>query len=79
MSDRPCSGLTRETTPLLCDRWGMDLANGLEKEQHVDRPNVTAAPKAGKPLTGAQWLVRCIFLESIAGVPGMVAGMGTEP
>ncbi|EGS21290.1 uncharacterized protein CTHT_0031430 [Thermochaetoides thermophila DSM 1495] len=30
---------------------------------------------AEKPLTEAQWLVRLIFLESIAGVPGMVAGM----
>jgi hypothetical protein len=26
-------------------------------------------------MTPEQWLARCLFLESIAGVPGMVAGM----
>jgi len=37
--------------------------------------NPTTAIKATKPLSENQWLIRCIFLESIAGVPGMVAGM----
>ena len=41
----------------------MDTANGLSKES------------AKKPLTESQWFIRIIFLESIAGVPGMVAGM----
>lgn len=27
------------------------------------------------PMTKEQWLTRCIFLETIAGVPGMVGGM----
>jgi len=56
-------------------RWGMDLCNGLSKEQHTDKAFPTTAVKAEKPLTEAQWFIRFIFLESIAGVPGMVAGM----
>lgn len=59
----------------LC-RWGMDFVTGLEPEQQqTDMKNSTTATHASKPLTEAQWLVRFIFLESIAGVPGMVAGM----
>jgi hypothetical protein len=58
----------------LC-RWGMDLATGLSSEQQVDMKHPTTATKTVKPLTEGQWLVRFIFLESIAGVPGMVAGM----
>ncbi|KAK3991010.1 AOX1 alternative oxidase mitochondrial precursor encoded by the AOX protein [Cladorrhinum sp. PSN332] len=56
-------------------RWGMDLATGIEPEQQVDKTKPTTAVAAQKPLTEAQWLVRFIFLESIAGVPGSVAGM----
>ena len=26
------------------------------------------------PMTERKWLIRCLFLESVAGVPGMVAG-----
>ncbi|KAK0717895.1 alternative oxidase-domain-containing protein [Lasiosphaeria miniovina] len=58
----------------LC-RWGTDIATGIRPEQQVDKKNPTTALAAHKPLTEAQWLVRFIFLESIAGVPGMVAGM----
>lgn len=58
----------------LC-RWGTDLATGIREKQQVDRKNPTTAVSAEQPLTEAQWLVRFIFLESIAGVPGMVAGM----
>ncbi|KAK0666470.1 AOX1 alternative oxidase mitochondrial precursor encoded by the AOX protein [Cercophora samala] len=58
----------------LC-RWGTDIATGIKPEQQVDKSNPTTAVAAQKPLTEAQWLVRFIFLESIAGVPGMVAGM----
>jgi len=57
----------------LC-RWGTDLATGVRPGQQVDKKNPTTAISA-EPLTEAQWLVRAIFLESIAGVPGMVAGM----
>lgn len=58
----------------LC-RWGMDMVNGLSKDQKTDKKSPTTAVVADKPLTEAQWLVRFIFLESIAGVPGMIAGM----
>jgi len=56
-------------------RWGTDLATGIKDGQQVDKNHPTTAVTAQVPLTEAQWLVRFIFLESIAGVPGMVAGM----
>ncbi|ROW13959.1 hypothetical protein VPNG_04057 [Cytospora leucostoma] len=56
-------------------RWGMDTCTGLSPDQQSDKSKPTTATKAEKPLTEAQWLIRFIFLESIAGVPGMVAGM----
>lgn len=58
----------------LC-RWGMDFATGMEKKQKVDKNNPTTAVSTISPLTESQWLIRFLFLESIAGVPGMVAGM----
>lgn len=42
-------------------RFGLDLATGYKKE-------------AGG-MTGRQYMIRNVFLESVAGVPGMVAGM----
>ncbi|KAI9171927.1 Alternative oxidase [Paramyrothecium foliicola] len=56
-------------------RFWMDLCTGIKPEQQSDKKNPTTAVVASKPLTEAQWLVRFIFLESIAGVPGMVGGM----
>ncbi|KOS20786.1 Alternative oxidase [Escovopsis weberi] len=56
-------------------RYWMDKAIGMGRDQQVDKKNPTTAIKAQKPLTEAQWLVRFVFLESIAGVPGMVGGM----
>src|SRR5690349_8297678 len=53
----------------------MDLANGLKRAQKTDKKFPTTAVAAETPLTESQWLIRFIFLESIAGVPGMVAGM----
>src|SRR5580658_8782871 len=53
----------------------MDFATGLKKDQKTDTTNPTTAVQASTSLNEAQWLVRFIFLESIAGVPGMVAGM----
>lgn len=29
-------------------------------------------------MTENKWLIRCLFLETVAGVPGMVGGMGTH-
>ncbi|KAK6954061.1 Alternative oxidase, mitochondrial precursor [Daldinia eschscholtzii] len=56
-------------------RWGMDFFTGMRKDQKVDKANPTTAVDTIKPLTEGQWLLRFLFLESIAGVPGMVAGM----
>ncbi|KAI1341347.1 alternative oxidase [Xylariaceae sp. FL0016] len=56
-------------------RWGMDFCTGMRGEQKVDKSNPTTAIHAIKPLTEQQWMIRFLFLESIAGVPGMVAGM----
>jgi ubiquinol oxidase len=57
-------------------RWGLDLASGYRhnkaKELSVKDP-VEAARKYG--MTEKKYLTRNIFLESVAGVPGMVAGM----
>ncbi|KAK3312236.1 mitochondrial alternative oxidase [Apodospora peruviana] len=55
-------------------RWAMDFVTGMGPEQKVDSKHPTTAVAAHRPLTESQWLVRFIFLESIAGVPGMVAG-----
>lgn len=50
-------------------RWGMDTATGYRH------------PPEGKPLpkkfemNECKWLTRFVFLESVAGVPGMVGGM----
>ncbi|GES63693.1 alternative oxidase [Aspergillus terreus] len=50
-------------------RWGMDLVTGYRH------------PPAGKEndvrfrMTEQKWLTRFVFLESVAGVPGMVGGM----
>ncbi|KAF2018751.1 alternative oxidase [Aaosphaeria arxii CBS 175.79] len=56
-------------------RYCMDKVTGMDQEQQVDKKNPTTAVVASKPLTEAQWLIRFIFLESVAGVPGMVGGM----
>ncbi|KAK5653187.1 hypothetical protein OQA88_9085 [Cercophora sp. LCS_1] len=53
-------------------RWAMDFVTGMKSDDEGHRPSTAAV--AHKPLSESQWLVRFIFLESIAGVPGMVAG-----
>lgn len=53
-------------------RWGLDLATGY---RHQD-PTMRATD--GKPqfaMTERKYLIRNVFLESVAGVPGMVGGM----
>jgi hypothetical protein len=45
-------------------RWGTDLATGYRHDPN--KPYVMSERK---------WLIRFIFLETVAGVPGMVAGM----
>jgi len=56
-------------------RWGMDFFTGMSRKQASDPKNPTTAVAADEPFTESQWFIRFIFLESIAGVPGMVAGM----
>jgi Alternative oxidase. len=50
-------------------RWGMDLFTGY---RHVEPGENT--PERFK-MTEKKWMARFIFLESVAGVPGMVGGM----
>jgi len=57
----------------LC-RWGMDVSTGLRDVPKVD-PATGKTVMVPRILNESQWLIRFIFLESIAGVPGMVAGM----
>lgn len=59
-------------------RWGMDTATRYKHD--VETPKKTGDSNAiseTKPyyMSERKWLVRMIFLESVAGVPGMVAGM----
>lgn len=56
-------------------RYWMDLVTGMSKAQKPLNKKDPTAVVAAKPLTESQWLIRFVFLESIAGVPGMVGGM----
>lgn len=51
-------------------RWGMDFVTGYGSYS----PLSISVPKT-RTMTEQRWLTRFIFLESVAGVPGMVAGM----
>lgn len=58
-------------------RWGMDTATG-----YTEHSKTPAKDKEGKPtrkswlvMDERKWLIRIVFLESVAGVPGMVGGM----
>lgn len=55
-------------------RRAMDFVTGY---RHAAPKGATGQDSAGKKLalTERQWLNRILFLESVAGVPGMVAGM----
>jgi hypothetical protein len=59
-------------------RWGMDFATGYK--HHVEEPkkigdsNAVALTKPYR-MSERKWLTRFVFLESVAGVPGMVAAM----
>jgi hypothetical protein len=59
-------------------RWGMDTATRYK--HHVESPKKIGDANAvsqTKPyeMSERKWLIRMVFLESVAGVPGMVAGM----
>lgn len=59
-------------------RWGTDTATGYRHDVEVPTvPGDTNAVAKTKPykMSERKWLIRFVFLESVAGVPGMVAGM----
>ena len=59
-------------------RWGTDLATGYKHDVEVPKKIGDANAVADtKPygMSERKWLIRFIFLESVAGVPGMVAAM----
>ncbi|CAG8950349.1 hypothetical protein HYFRA_00006842 [Hymenoscyphus fraxineus] len=59
-------------------RWGTDLATGYKHDVEVPKKIGDAnAVAETKPygMSERKWLIRIIFLESVAGVPGMVAAM----
>ena len=54
-------------------RFGMDTATGYAEET---KPGTDGVPRRRwLRMDERKWLVRIVFLESIAGVPGMVGGM----
>jgi hypothetical protein len=50
-------------------RWGMDLVTGYRHPPPGKENDVRFR------MTEQKWLTRFVFLESVAGVPGMVGGM----
>ena len=55
-------------------RWSTDLATGYRHQKEVKKLENDPSAK-GFMMTESKWLTRFIFLESIAGVPGIVGGM----
>ena len=57
-------------------RWALDLASGYHHDKAVELNKTDPAAAARKyGMTEKKYLTRNIFLESVAGVPGMVAAM----
>jgi hypothetical protein len=60
-------------------RWGTDFATGYhhDVEEPKKASDGSAVVEKSKPyrMSERKWLIRFLFLESVAGVPGMVAGM----
>ena len=57
-------------------RWGMDIATGYKHDKAVALAKTDPAAAQKKyGMNERKFLIRNIFLESVAGVPGMVAGM----
>ncbi|KAG8767585.1 hypothetical protein FRC12_006160 [Ceratobasidium sp. 428] len=56
-------------------RWGFDLFSGYKYKPIPPGSNMSLAElrKGGYIMTESEWLMRILFLETIAGVPGMVA------
>lgn len=61
----------------LC-RWGFDFASGYKHKPippNSSSMSLEELRRGGYVLTEQAWLMRILFLETIAGVPGMVAAM----
>ncbi|KAH0031322.1 putative alternative oxidase, partial [Aureobasidium melanogenum] len=57
-------------------RWGLDLATGYKHDKAVASGEKSAKNANQKHvMTARKYMIRNVFLESVAGVPGMVAGM----
>ncbi|KAF2269072.1 alternative oxidase [Lojkania enalia] len=57
-------------------RWGLDKATGYKHEKATKLSQTDPAAAAKKyGMTEEKYMIRNVFLESVAGVPGMVAGM----
>jgi hypothetical protein len=61
-------------------RWGLDLATGyrhLPSKAKLEAMSAEERAAAEKKfaMTAEKYMIRNVFLESVAGVPGMVAGM----
>lgn len=57
-------------------RWSFDLATGYKHDNAVALGKKDPSAAAKKyAMSEEKWMTRFIFLESIAGVPGMVGGM----
>lgn len=71
ISDRAASGLVR----LL--RFGFDLLSGYRHKEIPPNTSMTLQElrEKGYVMDQHQWLLRILFLETVAGVPGMVAAM----
>ena len=55
--------------------WGMDTATGYSHAKEVAQGEKGASKRSWFDMTERKWLIRFVFLESVAGVPGMVGGM----
>ncbi len=59
-------------------RFGMDTATGYKHDKAVSLGNkdpTTGDQPRKWAMNERKWMIRFVFLESVAGVPGMVAGM----
>lgn len=54
-------------------RWGLDFVTGYKHDKEVAKSQITGQ----KPfaMNERKYMIRNVFLESVAGVPGMVGGM----
>lgn len=56
-------------------RWGMDLATGYRHATEVAKAEMDPKRADRFVMNERKWITRFIFLETVAGVPGMVGGM----